>query len=542
MRRKSIAFINEHPYCSETDTFPFPEGFCCFGTLFAFLLATIFLINMKRNILLAAWMLFPFVAFAQDDTSANERERLITLSEAIALARTQSVDAAVALNELKTAYWEYRTFRADLLPEVNLNGTLPNYNKSYSRYQNSDGSYSFVRNNTLGLSGTLSVDQNLWFTGGKLSLASSLEYIKQLGSGGDKQFMSVPVSLELTQPIFGVNALKWNRRIEPVRYAEAKAAFITATEEVTMRTISYYFNLLIAKEILKTAYQNKENADRLYEVAIAKRKMGQISENDLLQLKLNALQSKADVTEAESNLNANMFQLRSFLGLSEEVNLIPTIPGQAPAIDMEYNFVLNKALERNSFAQNIRRRQLEADYEVAIARGNLRSIDLFASVGYTGQNHTLSTAYQDLLDNQIVQVGVKVPILDWGKRRGKVRVAKSNREVVLSRIRQEQMNFNQNIFLLVSNFNNQAQQLNIAQEADDIAEKRYKTSVETFMIGQISTLDLNDAQNSKDAARQKHINELYHYWYYFYQIRSLTLWDFERNCELEADFEEIVRK
>lgn len=177
---------------------------------------------------------------AQNDTLANERD--ITLAEAIALARTQSVDAAVALNELKTAYWEYRTFRADLLPEVNFTGTLPNYNKSYSTYQNSDGSYSFVRNNTLGLSGALSIDQNIWFTGGKLSLASSLDYIKQLGSGGDKQFMSVPVSLELTQPIFGVNSLKWNRRIEPVRYAEAKAAFISATEEVTMKTITYFLS------------------------------------------------------------------------------------------------------------------------------------------------------------------------------------------------------------------------------------------------------------------------------------------------------------
>ena len=425
--------------------------------------------------------------------------------------------------------------------ESNMNGTLPNYNKSYSRYQNSDGSYSFVRNNTLGLSGTLSIDQNLWFTGGKLSLASSLEYIKQLGSGGDKRFMSVPVSLELSQPIFGVNNLKWNRRIEPVRYAEAKAAFITATEQVTMKTITYFFNLLLAKENLKTAHQNKVNADRLYEVAVAKRKMGQISENDLLQLKLNALQGKADVTEAESNLNAKMFQLRSFLGLSEDENLNPMLPNSAPDMKMEYNLVLNKALDRNSFAQNIRRRQLEADYEVATARGNLRSIDLFASVGYTGQDRDLTSAYKGLLDNQIVQVGVKVPILDWGKRRGKVRVAKSNREVVLSRIRQEQMDFNQDIFLLVANFNNQAQQLGIAQEADGIAEKRYKTSVETFMIGQISTLDLNDAQKSKDEARQKHISELYYYWYYFYQIRSLTLWDFERNCELEADFEEIVR-
>ncbi|MDO3389536.1 TolC family protein [Bacteroides sp. ET489] len=493
-----------------------------------------------KKILLAACLWMPLMLHAQNDTLTHERD--ITLNEAIALARIQSVDAAVALNELKTAYWEYRTFRANLLPEVNFTGTLPNYRKIYNSYQNADGTYSYVRDNVLGLSGEVSIDQNIWLTGGKLSLTSSLDYLKELGSNGSKQFMSVPVSLELTQPIFGVNTLKWDRRIEPVRYSEAKAAFISATEEVTMKAITYYFELLLAKESLATERQNKTNADRLYEVAIAKRKMGQISENDLLQLKLNALQSKADVTAAESNLNAKMFQLRSFLGVSEQETLNPTLPTSVPMLNMEYKRVLEKALERNSFAQNIRRRQLEADYEVATARGNLRSIDLFASVGYTGQSNALSTAYRGLVDNQVVQVGVKIPILDWGKRRGQVRVAKSNREVVLSKIRQEQMDFNQNIFLLVENFNNQAQQLNIAQEADLIAEKRYRTSVETFMIGKISTLDLNDAQNSKDEARQKHISELYYYWYYFYQIRSLTLWDFERNTELEADFEDIVKR
>lgn len=490
----------------------------------------------KKSILvILAVVCLPFAVSAQ-------KERELTLNEAIAMARAQSVDAAVALNELKTAYWEYRTFRADLLPEVNLSGTLPNYNKSYGSYQNSDGSYGFVRNNTLGLSGDLSIDQNIWLTGGKLSLTTSLDYIKQLGSGGDRHFMSVPVTLQLTQPIFGVNNMKWNRRIEPVRYAEAKATFIMATEEVTMRAITYYFNLLLAKENLGTAQQNQTNADHLYEVALAKRKMGQISENELLQLKLSALNAKAALTEAESDLNAKMFQLRAFLGIGEDEILRPVVPGTVDGIKMEYNQVLNKALERNSFAQNLRRRQLEADYEVATARGNLRSIDLFASVGYTGENRDFPAVYRNLQDNQIVQVGVKIPLLDWGKRRGKVRVAKSNRDVVLSRIRQEQINFNQDIYLLVEHFNNQAQQLEIAKEADVIAQKRYKTSIETFLIGKINTLDLNDAQNSKDEARQKHISELYYYWYYYYQIRSLTLWDFRSNTELEADFDEIVHQ
>ena len=483
-------------------------------------------------------VLFALAAVCLPLALSAQKEREITLNEAIAMARIQSVDAAVALNELKTAYWEFRTFRADLLPEVNLTGTLPNYNKSYSSYQNSDGSYGFVRNNTLGLTGDLSIDQNIWLTGGKLSLTSSLDYIKQLGAGGDRHFMSVPVTLQLTQPIFGVNNIKWNRRIEPVRYAEAKAAFITATEEVTMRAITYYFNLLLAKENLGTAKQNQTNADHLYEVALAKRKMGQISENELLQLKLSALNAKAALTEAESDLNAKMFQLRAFLGVGEDEVLNPVLPEAVDGPRMEYNQVLNKALERNSFAQNIRRRQLEADYEVATARGNLRSVDLFASVGYTGENRNFPAVYRNLQDNQIVQVGVKIPILG----RGKVRVAKSNRDVVLSKIRQEQINFNQDIFLLVEHFNNQAQQLDIAKEADAIAQQRYRTSIETFLIGKINTLDLNDAQNSKDEARQKHISELYYYWYYYYQIRSLTLWDFRTNTELEADFDEIIRQ
>ncbi|MFG6388691.1 MAG: TolC family protein, partial [Muribaculum sp.] len=99
---------------------------------------------------------------------AQETKRNITLEETINLARAQSVNAAVALNQLKAAYWEYRTFRADLLPEVNFSAKLPGYYKSYSSYQLDDGSYTFVRNNYIQMNGELSISQNIWFTGGTL--------------------------------------------------------------------------------------------------------------------------------------------------------------------------------------------------------------------------------------------------------------------------------------------------------------------------------------------------------------------------------------
>ena len=483
------------------------------------------------------------LAFAGFSANAQESNtRLITLEEAIITARVQSVDAAVALNELKTSYWSYRTYRADLLPEMNFNATLPSYRKSYSAYQQEDGSYTFVRNNNLQMSGEVSIDQNIWLTGGKLSLNTSIDFLRQLDGHKYNRFMSVPVALTLSQPIFGVNRIKWDRKIEPVRYEEAKARFLSATEDVAISTIDNFFNLLLAKENVSIARQNLENAAKLYEVAKAKRAMGQISENDLLQLELNKLNAQSSMTNCESDYQAAMFKLRSFLDLDESVNLEPVVPEDIPETLIAYGDVIEKAHANNYFTKNIRRRQLEAEYSVAKAKGNRREITMFAQIGYTGTADEFRSAYDKLKDNQVLEIGFKIPNLDWGKRRGAVKVAESNRDVVKSRLRKEQMDFDQDLFVLVERFNNQQRQLEISLRADTIAQKRYDTNVETFMIGKISTLDLNDSQVSKDESRQAYINQLYRYWYYYYQLRSLTLWDFSRNTGIEADIEKIVMR
>ena len=187
------------------------------------------------------------------------------------------------------------------------------------------------------------------------------------------------------------------------------------------------------------------------------------------------------------------------------------------------------------------RLQLEADYEVAKAKGAQREINLFAQIGYTGTDHYFSGSYDNLKSNQVVQVGFEIPLVDWGRRKGMVKVAESNRKLVESQVRQETMNFRQNLFILVERYGNQLQQVKIAKRADEIAQKRYLTNEETFLVGKISTLDLNDSRVKKDEARRNYINELYLYWYYYYQIRSLTLWDYENNVPIDADIEAFVK-
>lgn len=479
-----------------------------------------------------AWL--PLAVLAQTDTLR------LSLDDCIMMARRQSIDAAVALGELRSAYWQWRSYRADLLPEVSLSGTAPSWNKRYSSYQQADGSLSFVRNDYLGLDGAVNITQKLWPTGGTLSVESSLDYLHQSGSGGSQnQFMSLPVAVTLSQPLFSVNHLKWNRRIEPLRYREAQARFLTETEQVAMQAISLYFGLLLAGEQVNIARQNLQTAEKLYEVAQAKRRMGTISENDVLQLRLDVLTARSALTNSESTRQARQFALRSFLDV--EADIEPVVPEDVPQVRLDYDNVLSHALQNNALATTMRRRQMEADYAVASARANRQSINLYAQLGYTGTGENMSSAYRNLLSNEVVSVGITVPLLDWGKRKGQRRLAESNRDIIQGQLRQQSQDFRQDIFILTEQFNNQAEQLRIACEADTIARRRYHTNVETFKIGSISTLELSSAQTAKDQARQNRIQQLFNYWYYYYQLRSIALWDFERGCELTADVEKLIK-
>lgn len=473
--------------------------------------------------------------------AATARELSLTLDDAIAMARVQSVDAAVALDELKTAYWQWRSYRADRLPEFSLSGTVPSYSDRYTSYMNEDGEYSFVRTHSLDAQAKLSVNQNITLTGGRISLGTSLDYLRQFDAGGSNRFMSIPVAITLQQPIFSVNTFKWDSRIEPLRFQEAKAGFLSATERVALSTVHYFFTLVMSRENVSIAEQNLSNANKLYAVAVEKRKMGQISENDLRQMELNVLAATSDLTDCRSQLKSDMFALRSFLDLGEDVEIVPVIPYDVPKATVTYADALGRALANNKFAKNIRRRQLEAEYEVARAKGNMREINLYAQVGFNGTDRRLSDAYRHLRGNQLVEVGFSIPLVDWGKRRGRVKVAESNRRVTESRLRQESLDFNQQLYVLVERFGNQQQQLSIAARADEIAVQRYNTNFETFLIGKISTLDLNDSQTTKDESKRRYINELYQFWNYWYQLRSLTLYDYEHHGDINADIDKLCR-
>lgn len=162
-------------------------------------------------------------------------------------------------------------------------------------------------------------------------------------------------------------------------------------------------------------------------------------------------------------------------------------------------------------------------------------------LGYTGTGSEFDAAYSRLRSNEVASVGFSIPLVDWGKRRGKVKVAESNRRVTESENRRQTMNFNQELFILVERLANQQEQLRLADRSDEIAQRRYLTNVETYMVGALSTLELNDSRLTKDNARRDYVSQLYKFWQYWYQLRSLTLHDFSTGSDINADFDRLLR-
>lgn len=494
--------------------------------------------NMRRACFLTALML----TVSSGNILAQKNVNRLTFEEVLQLAKEQSPQAILAKHRFRAAYWEYRTFVAEFRPALSLQGTVPQFRRSLIRYQNSDGSYSYIEENTNTTSLGLSLSQNIGLTGGQVFIKSNLERTDLLGSNRSTSYLSVPVSIGFSQPLFAMNRLKWSKRIEPLKYEEAKRTFIQSMEEISMEATRLFFDLAMAQQNLETAKLNYSNTDTLYRIAQGRYNIGTIAENELLQMELSFLNAGTALNKAEVDLQLKKIRLKSFLGLNDQYDLEIILPTDIPSFDLKFDQVLSRAKENNPQIIAFERRLIEADRDVAQAKSERGfSANLYASYGLTQRSTDFSGAYHDPQDQQMVRIGLTIPILDWGLGRGKVKMAQSNREVVRTTITQAVTDFEQDIFLKVMQFNRQDDQVKIAEKADRISKNRYEVTKQRFLIGKIDVLDLNVAQTERDRAKNQYINTLSNFWQYYFQMRKLTLFDFEKNEPITTDFERLLK-
>lgn len=156
-------------------------------------------------------------------TGSAQDKLALSLSEVIDIASQQSIDAFRNKNMYLASYWEYRFYRAERLPGITLSSNPFDFNryrrKEYNWETNED---EYRLREFFDSDVSVSATQNVALTGGQFFLRSQVGMVKNLGGDKTTSFSATPISIGFSQELNGYNSLRWQSKIEPLKFEKAK--------------------------------------------------------------------------------------------------------------------------------------------------------------------------------------------------------------------------------------------------------------------------------------------------------------------------------
>ena len=466
----------------------------------------------------------------------------MNLDNVIDIARSRSVPALAAKSEFVSSYWAWRAYQASRLPSLYMYGTLGGFDRSLRLLQSAEtGNLIYKPNYNMENSIGLQAVQNITATGGTLYLYSQLTRIDQFGDNARASWYAQPLNLSYKQPLFAYNRFKWEKRISPKEYEKAKRNYIESLEDINLKAVDLYFNLMLASRNLSVAESNFLNTSKMLDIAARRLSLGTVTRDDYLQLELRMLNDSISINENRVELSKARMELNSLLGLDESYEIVPVLDEELPDIIIDYNQVLEKSGSNSSFELGGEINMLNAEAAVEQAKADRGiTMQLNATFGLTNTSDDLPAVYKNLLDQEVLGLTFSFPIFDWGQGRGKVKKAEAAADVIRATVEQERNDRRITLYTAVGQFNNQRQMCSVSRRAEAIARERYELVMEKFRNGNATVTDLNTARSESDEAIRKYVNDLNNYWTYYYTLRRYTLYDFVNGRDLDVSFEEMT--
>ena len=468
-----------------------------------------------------------------------QRSLRLSLQRTIAMANDSSLSAFRYQNMYLSGYWEYRSYKAARLPSLTLNLTPSQYYRYITqRYDSQEDVDVYREQQMFSANAGLSVSQNFDLLGGTFYLNTELDYMRNFGDSKSTQFSTVPIRIGYQQDLLGYNAFKWDRKIEPLKFEKAKRQFLYNTESVSEEAVNYFFSLAMAQADYKLAEDNVATTDTLYAIGQQRQKIAAISQADLLTLKLDKVNARNTLRNAEISLKRAMSALATYLNLDKNTHIELHLPSRPKFMEVSADRALALAKENNPTYLEQRQNVLEAEQQVDRTRKeSMFNASFNASVGFNQVADNLGAAYRNLLQQDLVAFSISIPLVDWGVRKGKYNMARNNLNVVRIAARQEEISLEEDVLMTVSDFNVQQELIASAEEALDLAELAYDQTRRRFIIGKADISSLTLALNRQQEAQKNYILALQNYWLSYYKIRKLTLHDFESGFSLSDRFD-----
>ena len=478
--------------------------------------------------IIPALLLFSTNGFGQ---SANDTLKL-SLQQVVDMAKEKSIAAKQAVTLKENKYWQWRTYKSNYQPQLSLNGILPGYINSFQEVVQPDGTIEFQRVKYNNSSLNLALSQSIAATGGIVFGTTQMQRYDNFNRNF-KLYNGVPYAIGYSQPLAQFNQLKWEQKIEPLKYNESRQEYIESMEQIAIKATGYFFDLLLAQVNLHISETNFENTKNMLRLAKEKFDLGKVSRNEILQLELEQLKSQKAVGIAKRDMEISTLNLRTYTGLTNTNKIVLILPKETKSTDIDAKKILSEALENRSDAIAFIRRIAEAKRDVARAKGdNGINATLTAKLGYSKSSVNFSKVYEAPRSQQLVQLEFDIPILDWGRSKSRMKTAEANKQFTEYAVEQDKQTFTQEIYTQVTLYQMMKEQLILNAKADSIASEKYQIAKERYVLGNLSITDLSIAFQENDQAKNDFILGLRDFWSAYYQLRYLSLYDFENNQKI----------
>ncbi len=470
-------------------------------------------------------ILFTLVVSILLNLTRTNGQNVFTIEDVIQRSKDQSPAAKQAETQKETSYWRYRYFKTGFNPQLVLSGNVPTYSQQYIAVQQPDGSIVYRPINQTNPGVNLGLEQPIRWTGGRISANTSLSYFNNLSSRYT-QWSGQVVNVQLSQPLFAYNPYKWSRKIQPFVYEESKRSFVEQSEYISSQVVGQFFDVLLQQINAQIANFNLANNDTIYKIEEGRYHIGTTSLDKLLQVELQLLRSRQDVAQAKLDLQTNRLRLRTFIGLNDGDEFTLVMPETIPQFTVTVDEALQYAKQNSANYIAFERRRVEAEQDVAQAKGSRFSTSLNATYGLNNSATTANSVYENPQKQQTLNIGFTIPVLNWGRNHASMKTAEANKRLNDYIIAQDEVNFEQTITTQVLQFEMLRLQIEITKKSDEVAQERYNVSQNRYLIGKIDITNLNIALTEKDNAKRSYVQALKSFWTAYYDLRRLTLYDF----------------
>ncbi len=387
-------------------------------------------------------------------TLGNAQTRVISLNEAIGLAKKNSEDLQLSQVNSQKRKDQYDEAFGTILPQVSLEATYQRYFKEPVFFGNR------VPIQDQAQAGIV-VNQLLWAFG---RVGNTLK--------------AAQAALEVVK--------------HEKEYATIQVEYITRVA---------YYTVLLSKDQWEVAKKNLENSQENLRILQRKFRGGRPPQSDLLRLQSDIASTTPLVRTAESQYDQARMTLAQICGLTDYKNLridlkdtdqISNYSHQTLAADLRKDHPRIKLLEEQiHYSEKVSKSMNQAD---------LPTLNLTAGYNYAGASMTSVTG-DDLNDSVYAALSLKWNIWDGGSTRAKYRQAVSDRISAELQLAKEKEKLNLDLNKKFNDYITLQKNLRETQEAVSLAERTFKISQKRFSSGQTAITEINNNQFSLNQTR-----------------------------------------